>query len=164
LRIPRNFIAQLARTSQIDTEDERKMEHPKVRTNYWAIVVAAISCFMLEALWYSVFLHAWLGGIGRSPQWLANSGVSLYLQSATALISEAIIATAISTVTQLTGPLTPLRGMKVAALLWLSIVFTTLATEYIFEVRSFQLLGINSGFWLLGMTMTGAIVGTWKKK
>jgi hypothetical protein len=75
-----------------------------------------------------------------------------------------IIAVTISTVMQMTGAQTAVRGMKVGGLLWLGIVFTTWATEYIFEARSFQLLGINTGFWLIGMTMMGAVVGTWKKK
>jgi hypothetical protein len=31
-------------------------------------------------------------------------------------------------------------------------------------VRTWSLLGINAGFWLLGMMLMGAIVGGWKKK
>ncbi len=54
--------------------------------------------------------------------------------------------------------------MKVAALLWLGCVLTTRATEYVFEVRTYKLFVINTGFWLLGMVLMGAIVGGWKKK
>jgi hypothetical protein len=43
-------------------------------------------------------------------------------------------------------------------------VFPTWATEYVFEVRPLSLLGINTGVWLVGMVMMGAIVGAWKKK
>jgi hypothetical protein len=74
------------------------------------------------------------------------------------------MAATISCVTQLTGPQTALRGMKVAALLWLGLIFTAISTEYVFEVRPWSLLGINAGFWLLGVTIMGAIVGAWKKK
>ena len=42
------------------------MEQARARTNYWAIIVAAIACFILEAIWYSVFLQAWLDGLGRT--------------------------------------------------------------------------------------------------
>jgi hypothetical protein len=140
------------------------MEQAKVKTNYWAIIVAAVACFMLEAVWYSIFLQAWLDGIGRTREAMMHQGVSEYLQYATALVSAAIMAVAISKVTQLTGPLTARRAIKVGALLWFSFVFTILSTEYIFEMRSFALLGINAGFWLLGTMLMGAIVGTWKKK
>jgi hypothetical protein len=90
--------------------------------------------------------------------------MSEVLQYGTALVSAAVIATAISCVTQLTGPQTALRGIRVAAMLWLGFVVTTWATEYIFEVRPLSLFAINAGFWLLGMILMGAIVGGWKKK
>ena len=137
---------------------------PRVRQNYLAIVIAAITCFLFEAGWYSYFLQTWLHGIGRTQQWLDSIGVNLAIQFATALLAEALIATAISCVTQLTGPQTALRGMRVAAMLWLGLVLPALATEYVFEVRTYTLFAINTGFWLVGMTIMGAIVGAWKKK
>jgi len=136
----------------------------RVRQNYLAIIVAAIACFLFEAGWYSYFLQTWLDGIGRTMQWIVTSGVSPALQYGTALISAAVIAAAISCITQLTGEQTAVRGIKVAALLWLGFVLTTLSTEYVFEVRPWSLLGINAGFWLGGMVVMGAIVGAWKKK
>jgi len=139
-------------------------ERPKVRQNYWAIAVAAIASFLFEAVWYSIFLQPWLDGIGRTREWLMHQGMSEALQFGTALISAAVIATAISCVTQLTGPQTALRGIRVAAMLWMGFVVTTWATEYIFEVRPLSLFAINTGFWLLGMILMGAIVGGWKKK
>ena len=131
-------------------------DQPRVRQNYLAIVIAAITCFLFEAGWYSYFLQTWLHGIGRTQQWLDSIGVNLAIQFATALLAEALIATAISCVTQLTGPQT--------AMLWLGLVLPALATEYVFEVRTYTLFAINTGFWLVGMTIMGAIVGAWKKK
>ena len=93
-----------------------------------------------------------------------STGINPALQFAVALVAEAVIAAAISCITQLTGPQTWQRGIKVAAMLWLGFVLTTVSTEYVFEVRPWSLLGINAGFWLLGMILMGAIVGAWKKK
>jgi hypothetical protein len=137
---------------------------PRVRQNYLAILVAAIACFLFEAGWYSLFLQTWLNGIGHTREWLMGTGINPALQFATAILCEALIATAISCVTQLTGAQTWLRGIQVAALLWLGFVLTTIATEYVFEVRPLSLLAVNGGFWLLGMILEGAIVGAWKKK
>jgi hypothetical protein len=92
------------------------------------------------------------------------AGMNPNLQYATALLSAVVMAAAISCVTQLTGPQTALRGIKVALLLWLGFVLTTWSTEYVFEIRPLSLLGINAGFWLFGMSLMGAIVGGWKKK
>ena len=140
------------------------IEQSRIRLNYLAILVAATACFLLEAGWYTYFMQPWLDGIGRTMEWLEHSGVNPAFQYSTAFVSAAVMATTISCVTQLTGPQTALRGMKVAALLWLGLIFTSISTEYVFEVRSWSLLGINAGFWLLGMTIMGAIVGAWKKK
>jgi hypothetical protein len=140
-------------------------EQPRIRQNYVAILIAAIACFLVEAGWYSIFMQPWLDGIGRTRQWLMGpAAINPALQYATALISAALMATAISCVTQLTGAQTALRGIRVAALLWFGFVLTTWSTEYVFEVRPWSLLGINAGFWLLGMIVMGAIVGAWKKK
>jgi hypothetical protein len=136
----------------------------RVRQNYLAIVVAAIACFLLEAGWYSFFMKTWLSGIGRTMEWLVATGVNPALQYGTALLSAAVMASAISCVTQLTGPQTAWRGIKIAALLWLGFELTSFSTEYVFEVRPWSLLGINAGYWLLGMMLMGAIVGAWKKK
>ena len=140
------------------------MEIKAVRHNYLAIAVAAVASFLFEAFWYSMFLDTWIQGIGRSREWLMNQGVSPYWQYLTAIVCAALIATAISCVTQLTGPQTAVRGMRVAALLWLGFVLTTWATEYVFELRAISLFAINTGFWLIGMVLMGAIVGGWKKK
>lgn len=137
---------------------------PRVRQNYVAILVAAIACFLLEAGWYSFFLQQWLDGIGHTREWMLGTGISPAVQYGTALVSAAVIAMTISCVTQLTGPQTALRGMRAGALLWVGLLLTTKATEYIFEVRPVSLFAINAGFWLLGMVLMGAIVGGWKKK
>jgi hypothetical protein len=144
-------------------EDDMTNEQPGVRQNYLAILIAAIACFLLEAGWYSFFLQSWLDGIGRTQAWLMSTGVNPALQYGTALVSAAVIATAISCVTQLTGPQTALRGMKAGVLLWLGFVLTTWSTEYVFEVRPWSLLGINAGFWLLGMALLGGDGAGWKK-
>jgi hypothetical protein len=146
-------------------EGDLTIQKSGVRQNYLAISVAAVACFLFEAGWYSIFMQPWLDGIGHTREWLMSPApLNPALQFGTALISEAIIAAAISCVTQLTGPQTLLRGMKVAALMWFGLVLTTLSTEYIFEIRPISLLAINGGFWLLGMILMGAIVGAWKKK
>jgi hypothetical protein len=139
-------------------------EMKRVRHNYLAIGVAAVACFLFEAAWYTIFLQAWLDGIGRTMAELQAIGVNPGLQYATALLCAALLATTISGVVQLTGEQTALRGMKVSAFLWLGCVLTTWATEYVFEERTYKLFAINLGFWLIGMVLMGAIVGGWKKK
>jgi hypothetical protein len=139
-------------------------EGPRVRQNYLAILVAAVAYFLLQVGWFSMFMQPWLDGVGRTREWLMSTGLNPALQYGIALVTAAVMAAAISCVTQLIGPQTMLRGAQVGALLWLGFVLTTFATEYAFEVRTFQLLAINTGCTLVGMVVEGAIVGGWKKK
>jgi hypothetical protein len=136
----------------------------QVRQNYLAIAVAAIANFAFEACWYSFFLKTWLSGIGRSEEWLNHTGANVYLQFGTALVASAVMAAGISRVMQHTGAQTALRGIRIGALLWGGFVLTVWCTEYVFEMRPLSLLGVNAGFWLVGMMLMGAIVGAWKKK
>jgi hypothetical protein len=145
-------------------DQDQPQPRPQVRFHFPAIFVAAIACFLFEAVWYSLFLNAWIHGIGHNMEWLEAQKVSFPLQAATALVSAALLAMAISAFTQLTGPQTALRGMRIAIALWLGCVLTTYATEYVFEVRSYSIFAINTGFWLVGMVLMGAIVGAWKKR
>jgi hypothetical protein len=135
-----------------------------VKQNYLAIAVAAVACFLFEAGWYSIFMQPWLDGIGHTRAWLMSTGVNPAIQFAVALAAEAFIAASISCLTQVSGAQTWQRGIMMAAMMWFSFVLPVFCTEYVFELRPWSLLGINAGFWLLGMMLMGAIVGAWKKK
>lgn len=137
---------------------------PPMRHNYLAIVTAAVACFVFEVVWYSFFLEEWLEGIGHDRAWLLGTDVNVGLRCGTALLAAGLLAAAISGFTQLTGPLTAARGMKVAAGLWLGCVLTTWATANVFELRSYAHFALTTGFWLLAMAMMGAIVGAWKRQ
>jgi hypothetical protein len=145
-------------------ENDMTNGQSKIQQNYLAITLAAVACFLLEAGWYSFFMQSWLNGIGRSREWLNGTGVNPALQYGAALLSAALTAAVISGFTQITGPQTALRGIKIACGLWLGGALPVLATECVFEVRSYQLFAINTGFWLVAMIVMGAIVGAWKKK
>ncbi len=139
------------------------MSQSRIQLNYWAILVAALATFCLEAVWYTAFQKPWLRGIASTREQLMNTGVNPAFPYATALLMAAVLAVAISCILQLTGPQTALRGIRIGAIVWFSFVFTTFATEYAFEVKP-GLFGINAGFWLFGMMLTGAIVGGWRKR
>ena len=54
--------------------------------------------------------------------------------------------------------------MKVAAILWLGFVGTVTITNYSFELRSLALMAIDAGCPLIGMLVTGAILGAWRNR
>jgi uncharacterized BrkB/YihY/UPF0761 family membrane protein len=75
-------------------------------------------------------MMSWLAGIGRTSQWLMSAaGYNPPLQYGTALIGAVMMATAIYWVTQRTRPQTALRGVLIAALLWLGLILPNCAIE-----------------------------------
>ncbi len=142
---------------------EMEAREPEIVINYLAIAGAAVACFILEIIWFGYFMRPWLSGLGECSGWYApKAHVNPVFQFSIAFVSQLVIATGVSFVTQLTGVQTALRGMGTAACLWFAFVLTIWATEYSFELRPMSQLGINAGFWLLGMLAMGAIVGAWK--
>ena len=135
-----------------------------VRQNYFAILVAAVVCFLFEMGWYSFFLQSWLSGIGRTSQWLTSTGVNPAIQFAAALVAEARHGSGHLPRNSAHRRTDSAARDQGRGAVWLGFVFPVFSAEYVFEVRPWSLLGINAGFWLGGMILMGAIVGGWKKK
>jgi hypothetical protein len=131
---------------------------------YWpAIVVAAVASFIFEAVWFSIFLAPWLKGIGRTREWLMSQAtVSEPVQFGTALLCSVIVGAVLTILIQATGAQTARRGVLMAVLCWVGFFATGFAKEYIFEVRTLQIFGINTVYGLLDYMLIGAIVGGWK--
>jgi hypothetical protein len=135
------------------------------RFHWPAIVVAMIVSFLFEAGWFSYFMVPWAIGIGRSEDWAAHPIRALIpLQFAVALLCSFVAATVLSYFIQKTGEQTLVRGVKTGVLVWLGFMVTTLAKNYIFEVRPPSLYAINLTYTLVDMVLIGAIVGAWKGK
>ena len=141
------------------------MPELKFKHNYWAIFVAALAYFLLGAAWFSSLWKPWMEGTGLTMEWLTgHAAFNPAVPYVIAFAADFVIGFALSCAIQLTGPLTAARGVKVAFLLWLGFVFTTWATEFVFEERSMMTLAIVGGYPLIGMVVEGAIIGAWKKK
>ena len=136
-----------------------------IRLHWPALVVAMLASFLFEAGWFSVFLKPWLAGIGRSMDWLTSQpGITPPVQYAVALLCSFIAAAVLSIAIQASGPQTFFRGIVVGAILWFGLIATTLARDYIFEVRPLTLYAINAIYTLIDLMLMGAIVGAWKGK
>jgi hypothetical protein len=139
------------------------MSESRVQHNWWAILVATIVAFLFAAGWFTALMAPWLKGVGRTADWFKTTGVPAWVSPAGAFVLTFVIAIAISTVMQLTGPHTARRGVRTAFLLWVGFICTTLGTEYLYELRP-MLFVINAGYYLIAMTSMGIIIGIWHKK
>ena len=126
-----------------------------VKQNYVAIVVAAVVSSILQAVWNSYLLKQWLA---------PNTSEQQNVQYAVLIVGFALIAGTVSRITQLTGALTAMRGLKVASLLWLGVVFPVLTIKQATEGLPLSSWGAIVGSWLVTMLATGAIVGALNRK
>ncbi|HWG57661.1 MAG TPA: DUF1761 domain-containing protein [Candidatus Acidoferrales bacterium] len=133
-----------------------------MKTNYAAVIVAAIVYWLLAALWYGlIFSKQWkalesaAGAHYQSPN-LSNSVISYILGLLTAYILAQICAWRMAN--------TAARGAAIGILLWIGFVGPVTLTTFMYEGRSLRLFALDEFYPLFGLALMGAILGAWKKK
>lgn len=133
--------------------------HAAADINYLAVLVAAISNFILGGLWYSkAFLgRPWMEASGMTEERAKEAnmprtfGVAFILE----LIAALVLAMFIGAESSL--HLGALAGFHVG-LFW---VGGGLGVIYLFEQRSLKLWLVNAGYMTVAFTIMGAILGAW---
>ena len=125
------------------------------QVNYVAVLLAALSAFLLGGLWYSLlFARPWAALTGQSEEKLKSGNPVVVFGGAFLLnlVAAYVLAMFVAG-----------TGLKFAALAGLSVglcwVATTLGINYLFERRPFGLWLINGGYVTLQFTAMGAIIG-----
>lgn len=127
--------------------------------NYWAVLAAAVSAFVVGGLWYSpvLFGNAWLKETRLTKEELdrANPAVTFGVSFVLAALASVVFALFL-------GP-KPAFGFALAAgvmagLFW---VGTSFGINYLFEHKSFRLFLINAGYHTVQYATIGAVLGLW---
>lgn len=127
--------------------------------NVWAVLVAAVSSFVLGGLWYSpvLFGKAWQRETGLSDETLARGNMALIFGLAFVLSLAAAFVFAL-----FLGPRPSLElgvGAGVSAgLFW---VGSSFGINYLFERKSAKLFAINAGYHALQFTLIGLVLALW---
>ena len=125
--------------------------------NYVAVVVAAVSAFVLGGLWYSPLLFAkpWMRLSGQSEERLKSGSPSVIFGAAFLLSLVAAFVFAMF--------LGPNPGVKLGVAAGLSAglgwVAASLGILYLFERRPISLWLINGGYVILQFALYGLILG-----
>lgn len=128
--------------------------------NIWAVLVAALSTFLIGGLWYSpaVFGKLWMRENGFTEESLKGGnmvrifGLTFFL---------ALIA-AINLAMFLGAENRPEMGALWGFAAGFGWVATFIGTHYLFERRSFSLFLINAGYSIVALTLMGIILAAWK--
>jgi hypothetical protein len=128
--------------------------------NYLAILVAALSTFIIGGLWYSpaVFGKIWMQENGFTEEGMKNSNMVKIFGLAFVL---GLIA-AVNLAMFLGEESDPLMGAFYGFLAGFGWVATFVGTHYLFERKSFKLFLINAGYSIVALTVMGLIIASWK--
>ena len=129
--------------------------------NYLAVLVAALSTFLLGGLWYSplLFGKAWMRANNFSEEDLQTfSKARMFGWS---FVFSLIMA--VNLAMFLAAPNTNLTwGMTAGALAGFGWVAMAIAIVGVFENRSWAYILINGGYMTVAFVVMGAIIGAWR--
>ncbi|WP_440056757.1 DUF1761 domain-containing protein (plasmid) [Pseudoalteromonas sp. T1lg65] len=125
--------------------------------NLWAVLLAALSSFMVGGIWYSplLFQQTWMEGCGLTELDLKNSdprltfGVALLMS----LLASLFMAFVLVGNTSLLSA--GLYGFGVGTFF----VSSALGISYIFEQRPLKLFLVNGGYHILQFTLISVVLG-----
>ena len=128
--------------------------------NIWAVLVAALSTFLIGGLWYSraLFGNLWMRENGFTDESLKGSNMTKIFGLAFLLALIAAVNLAMFLGPENRPEMGALWGFA-AGFGW---VATFLGTIYLFERKSFTLFLINAGYSIVSLTVMGVILAAWK--
>ena len=133
------------------------MEFPLI--NYWAVIVAAVSAFVLGGVWYSplMFEKPWMKELGFTKEGMGKSNMLKIFGIAFILMFIIAFNLAVFIGTESDWKL----GMMAGALAGIGWIAAAIGVNYLFERKSFRLFLINAGYMAVSLTIMGAILGAW---
>ena len=134
-----------------------------MRTNYPAVVVAAIAYWLLGALWYGLLFNKPWMALEHMTIEQAQS-VSPVIPYIVSFLLEILIAYSLAQICIWRNANTVGRGASVGVLVWIGFVGPIALMTYMFEMRPKALFAINEFYPLAGLVLMGAILGAWTKK
>jgi len=127
--------------------------------NILAILVAALSSFILGGLWYSniLFGKPWMREAGLTEEKVNSANMPRTFSLA--FLASLFIAFNLA---MFLGPESTLHtGMFYGFLAGFGWVAMAFGINDLFEQRSFKLFAINAGYHMLSFLIMGAIIGVW---
>jgi hypothetical protein len=132
-----------------------------IEINYLAVGVAALINMVIGAFWYSPLLFAteWMRHVGKTSDDLKTGGSRGYLIAAVGALLQAYI---FAHFIQYAAATTWQEGAITGFWLWLGFVAVTSAVNSTFAGRPWGLWKIDSGYFLVGLVINGALLAVWQ--
>ena len=122
--------------------------------NLLAIIVAALSGFLIGGVWYGpLFGTAWEAALGYAPD-TSNANLKMSL----GVVNAIIIVSGLAWLTGRLGATGLVQSVTVSLTAWFFFNFTTQALEYLYMGMSQQLMLINMGYQFVSYALAGAVL------
>lgn len=127
--------------------------------NFLAVLVAAVSAFLIGGLWYSpvLFAKSWMKANGFNEAYLQEGNMMKIFGGS--LIASLIIA--VNLAFFLGGEVDAGTGAMYGFFTGFGWVMMSLGVVYLFERRPLSLWLINGGYQVITYTLMGYILGLW---
>jgi hypothetical protein len=127
--------------------------------NWWAIIVASISAFVLGGAWYSpaMFGNVWMKVAGMTEESVKKANMAKIFGGSFVLILIAAV-----NLGMFLGPNSDLAfGIAAGAATGIGWVVPAFGVVYLFEQRPTLQWFINGAYWVVTFIIMGAIIGAW---
>ena len=124
--------------------------------NLWAVLVAAVSSFLLGGVWYGpLFGKAWNAAAGMDPQKQGHPAKIFGGAFVFSLVAAAVFAWFL-------GPQPPLSfAVCRGALIGFGLVAASFGINYLFAQRGVRLWLIDGGYHTVQFALFGLVLGLW---
>jgi Protein of unknown function (DUF1761) len=126
-----------------------------VPINYFAVVIAAITRFLVGWGWYTAFGKIWQDALGKKAEDCKPTPLPFIVAAVGCLLMAWMLAGLMGHLADVT-----VRGGVIGAFfVWVGFVLTTTATNEAFHGTKPIVTAIDAGHWLAVLVVMGAIIG-----
>ena len=128
--------------------------------NWVAVIVASVVNMAIGFAWYSESFigKQWMKMVGLTKESLEKAKREMGPKYAIMILASLVMACVLAIFERIAGVQTIVGGVKVGAFVWLGFVATIGLNSFVFENKPFQLYAINVGYYLVSLSVMGAIL------
>jgi Protein of unknown function (DUF1761) len=129
--------------------------------NYLAVLIAAVAGWLAGAAWYMSLGKYWRDALGMTAEQMAENRKNPYawVPFVLVFVTNLVMAWTLAGILGHFGTVTLKDGIITGALCWFGFVLTAMLANNAFAMRSYRLIAIDGGHYLVVLAIMGAIIG-----
>ena len=131
--------------------------------NFLAILVAAVSAFVIGSVWYSpiLFGKGWQNALGLSEKDIKDANMVKIFGTSFVLMLIMAFGLAIAVNALYPNGLNWVTGLKTGLFVGIFFISTSYGVNILYQRKSFKLWAIDSSYQVLLLGIMGLIIGAW---